>query len=137
MQNNDTKNYRILIADDICDWLNHHASLIKTFYGLDALEVVCASSAKSAFEKIMSSDKLFDLLITDLEMEKIPNENYAGAWLVKNIKAHQEKVKNILIISGSYDIKEVAEGLGVDFIPKDLLIKNQLLLKYKINELLT
>ncbi len=136
MENNQSKNYRILIVDDICDWLNYHAGLIKTFYGFDTLEIVCASSGKSAFEKIMASDQPFDLVITDLEMESIPNENYAGAWLVKNIKARKEKVKNILIISGSYDIKEVADSFDVDFIPKDLLISNQLLLKYKTDELL-
>ncbi len=136
MENNQSKNYRILIVDDICDWLNHHAGLIKTFYGLDTLEIVCASSAQSALEKIMASEQPFDLLLTDLEMESIANENYAGAWLVKNMKVHQDKVKNILIISGSYDIKEVADSLNVDFIPKDLLMNNPLLLKYKLDELL-
>jgi hypothetical protein len=71
-------------------------------------------------------------------MEHMPEDSYAGMWFVKKIKDRKEcENSKILVISGSYDIQEVAEQLNVDFVPKDTLLKNPSVLNYKLEEILT
>lgn len=130
--------FKILVVDDSVEWLKSHIELIYQFFGEDLFEVNTAISAHKAFNRIFEKpDYKYDLIITDLEMEKIFGEEYAGNWLINNLINREEcKDTRFLIISGSYNIRDIAEKFKVSHIPKSFLIDNPLLLKYKICELL-
>lgn len=126
---------KILLVDDSIQWLASHKNMLETLFEKGTLEIDTAISAAKGFSKILANSD-YNLVITDLEMERIIDEDYAGVWLLKNL-INREEYKNIkfLIISGSYDIKDVALSLNVDYIPKDFLLGNPDLLKYKITEI--
>ena len=132
------RKYKILLVDDMPEWLNSHSNMLELLFGEDFFEIEYAISAKNAFSKVISNTEApYDLIIADLEMENIADESYAGAWLVKNLQ-NKEICKNtgFLIISGSYDIEKVAGELKISYIPKDSILINPLSLEYKVNELL-
>ena len=131
-----TKKQKILIVDDSPEWLRHHISLIKRLFGEDFFEINTAASGKQRFNKVLQ-EKDYNLVITDLEMEKIFDESYAGVWLVKNLLNRKETENTkFLIISGAYNVWNMANSLKVDHIEKSSLLDNPLILKYKIEELL-
>ena len=130
---------KILITEDSPEWIKFHLNLLNQFTDEDNFEIDYEMSAKAGFNRILESTKApYDLIISDLEMEDILGESYAGQWFVRNILKKKEEYKNskIIIISGSPDIHTVAKDLNVDFIPKHLLAHNPLLLNYKLEELL-
>ena len=67
------------------------------------------SSANEAYDFSFTFNEKIDLVVTDLEMEYMYDEP-AGAWLIENLK-NTKSTQNAryIIISGSYDIKFVAE----------------------------
>ena len=70
-------------------------------------------------------------------MEEAYEPEYAGEWLARNIKLLKQYVNTpIIIVSAAYNIKFIAEQLGVDCIPKPSLIHNQILYELKIREAL-
>lgn len=128
--------YKILIVDDSPEWLKNHINILAEFYGEDFFRINTATSGRQGFNQFLQ-EKDFDLVITDLEMEKIFDEPYAGSWLVKNLISREEsKSTKFLIISGAYNIWDVANKLKVEHIPKSSLISNPAILKYKIDEIL-
>ncbi|EKE03788.1 MAG: hypothetical protein ACD_20C00150G0001 [uncultured bacterium] len=130
------KKHKILIVDDTPEWLKHHLSLIDQMFKEDVFEIHTATSGRQGFNKVLQ-EKNYDIVITDLEMEKVFDEDYAGVWLVRNL-LNRDETKNtkFLIISGAYSIQDIADNLKVDCIAKSLLLDNPLILKYKIEELL-
>lgn len=124
---------KVLVVDDIPDWINLHSEILKSIYK-ENIEITTALSAKDALETIDANlGSPFHMVISDLEMERVPDGDYAGAWLIRNLQQKPElKDTRFLIISGSCDIQKVAAKLDVPFIPKDLLITNPLLLKYQV-----
>jgi len=126
---------RIFIAEDSPEWIRFHLDLLHQLLEEETFEVDYEMSARASFNKILKNP--YDLIISDLEMEDILGESYAGKWLVRNILKKEEcKNSKIIIISGSPDIQAVAKELKVDFIPKYDLSRNPLLLNYKLEEFL-
>lgn len=130
------KKYKILLIDDSPEWLKNHLNILGQLFEKDFFQTDTAFSGKNGVLKVLQ-EKNYDLIITDLEMEKVFDEPYAGVWLIKNL-INKEECKNtkFLIISGAYNVWDMANKLKVDYIAKSSLIDNSMLLKYKIDELL-
>jgi len=128
---------KILIVEDSPEWVKFHISLLNQTLEEDSFEIDYEMSAKAGFNKVIkNTETCYDLIISDLEMETIFEESYAGSWFIRNIIQRKEcKNSKILIISGSHDIDKVAKGFKVDFIPKYLLSANPMLLSYKLQEI--
>lgn len=129
-----TKQIRILIVEDNAEWVRIHKKLLAEIYAENPPQIDVCFNAKDGFIKALSSN--YNLIITDLEMERIPGESYAGAWFLKNITGREQfQDTKFLIISGAYNIVDIAEIYKVDYIPKSSLINNPLMLKYKLESL--
>ena len=125
----------ILIVDDIKSWRDFHTYVLRNIYPSGA-DIDFASSAREGYNLALNyKTKIYDLIISDLQMESDYEPEHAGEWMVREIKL-LDKYKNtpIIIISASYDIDIVAQKLGVEFIKKSSLIANPQLLRYKLEE---
>jgi len=130
-----TKKYRILIVEDGAEWVKMHKKLLDEIFEENPPKIDVCFSARDGFVKALSDS--YDLIITDLEMEKILGESYAGAWFLKNVTGREQfKNTKFLIISGAYDITDIAMLYKVDHISKSSLINNPILLKYKLENML-
>ena len=108
-----------LIVDDSPSWNNFHYENLKDLYG-DDIEIDRAYTAREGYDWVYNYlDNPYDVIITDLSMEYDFAPKFAGEWLVEQIQLLKQYYKTkIIIISGSMQIKNVAEGLGTDFVPK-------------------
>jgi len=131
------KKIKVFIAEDSSEWLKFHIANLRGFFGEDCVEIDYSYSAMDGLRKISAnSDIVYDLVISDLEMEEIIEEKYAGIYFIKRAKEFSACIDSkFIVISGSHDIEEVASLLNVDFIPKYSLSSNPLLINYKLEEL--
>lgn len=113
---------RILAVDDSFDWLNTHTIMVTELFG-DNTEVICASSAFEALNiyKEEFIENPFNLVITDLQMESDYKPLYAGEWLIKEI-LNLKRTQNILIVSSSFGIDQIANFYNIDFLHKSNII---------------
>jgi DNA-binding NtrC family response regulator len=124
--------YRILIVDDETSWLSSHKEIIESSFQ-EVFTIELASSAKQALEVIKEFAP--QLVISDMEMEKIENGMYAGEYLIKTVKDLYPDIVTI-IISGAPDGEKIAERNCVKaFIPKWSLASYPLQLKLTISEI--
>ncbi|MBR1681298.1 response regulator [bacterium] len=121
-----------LVVDDSQSWNNYHYNNLKALYG-EEIEIDRAYSAKEGYDWIYNYiDNPYDVIITDLSMEYDFSPKYAGEWLVEQIQLLKQYYKTkIVIISGSMQIKSIAEGLGTDYVPK-AVIANDITVYQKI-----
>ena len=128
---------KILAVDDSFECIKFHRKLFNYLFADTDFELDFEMSARAGYNKVLgSADEPYNLIISDLEMENMEDEVYAGIWFVRNILQREEcRDSRIIIVSGSYDIDRIAEGLGVYYIPKNELFKNPLLMKYKLEEI--
>lgn len=129
---------KILITDDDYGWLAFHADIIeKIFEGKTQPETVFANCAAKAYDELLKhADDPFDLILTDLQMEDAYSPKTAGEWLVEQIKTFPSfKNTKIIIISAMYNIEKIADDNGVEFIRKSSLIRDEQLLKLKLESL--
>jgi len=128
---------RILVAEDNIEWTNFYKDMFRNLFDGENIHTDYASSAKEGFNAVIKNNP-YDLVISDLEMEQVFDEPYAGMWLVKNLK-NNEKCKNtrFIIISAAYNAADIAKSLNSDYILKCFLLNNKELLRYKIKELFT
>lgn len=115
-----------LIVDDSSSWLNYHKQNLTELYK-NSIKIDTASSAKDGYNLVYNSiNKPYDVIITDLSMEYDFAPQFAGEWLVEQIKLLNQYYKTkIVIISGSMQIKSIAENFGVDYIPKAVIASNR------------
>lgn len=108
----------VLIVDDVKKWQDYNSQVIKNLYGENTL-ITKASSAKEALDVLSANEKNFDIIITDLQMEDGYAPKQAGEWLVEQIKTF-DKCKNtkIIMISASYNVRQIAQRLNIECIPK-------------------
>ncbi len=67
-------------------------------------------------------DNPYDVIITDLSMEYDFAPKFAGEWLVEQIQLLKQYYKTkIIIVSGSMQIKKIAEDLGTHYVPKAVI----------------
>ena len=122
---------KILIVDDTRAWLFFHKEVIRQLYG-NTFNVTYALSAAEALNLVRKNiDEPYDIIITDLQMESTYEPKLAGEWLVENIKNINEySACKIIIVSAMYNIEHIAKNMQVECIPKQLLIRNKLLMKF-------
>ncbi|MBS4761035.1 MAG: response regulator [Clostridium sp.] len=122
---NPVKTKRILIVEDSLEWQKVHITLLHA-YSRIPLNVEIASNAREGLMYIEENLKTpFDLILTDLQMETDFHPQFAGEWLVKQIKQIKEYQNvPIVIISATYNIDFIASSLGVDSLSKRSLINN-------------
>ena len=129
------KKLNILIADDEKGWLNFHKENLNLFLKNYDVSIYEFQSAKEAYKFANETDVIFDLIISDLQMENI-GDNYAGEWLVENLKLQKScQYAKYIIISSAFEIDYIAEKLNVDFINKRLYYNSPFMLKLKLQEM--
>ena len=114
---------KILVVDDMLSWREFHKTVLEeVFLELDEnnYQIDLANYARDAQDKLYeNSSAPYDLIITDLQMEDEFEPQYAGEWLVGEIKKLSSyKQSRIIISSGTYNIKQIADSLDVEYIPK-------------------
>lgn len=107
----------VLIVDDVKSWREFNSQVIKDLYGED-VTITTAASASDAYD-ILLTNKDFDVIITDLQMENNYSPKHAGEWLVEQIKTFDKyKKTKIIMISASYNLRQIARNLDIECIPK-------------------
>ncbi|MEI8376980.1 MAG: response regulator [bacterium] len=127
---------RFLVVDDGYDWVKFHSQNIKN--AMPHAQIDIAMSGFDALNMAFKQDEnYYDIILSDMQMEDVEDESYAGIWLIKRLLA-SGKCKNtkIIIISAVYNIKEVAKNLNVNYISKSLLISHPIAFEHKLKELL-
>lgn len=116
---------RVLVVDDSKSWVDFHCQNLRDNYGED-IEIDCAYSAQEGYDWVcVYADNPYDLIITDLQMESVPYDRFAGEWLVEQIQLlKQYATTRIIIVSGSSFIKAIAESFSVDYIPKGVAARD-------------
>lgn len=124
---------KILIVDDSHSWNNYHKNNLIELYG-NEIEITQAYSAREGYDKVYANiDAPFDLIISDLSMESDFLPDFAGEWFIKQVSMLKEYYKTQkVIVSGSMSIKQIAEDLGTDYIPKYVAANDRLVYK-KLN----
>lgn len=109
---------KILVVDDIKGWRDYHKTILETLF--PDSDIIEADSARSAYDLVMENNETpFDIIITDLQMEPDFEPDYAGEWLIKQIKTFKNySMTKIVIISATFNIRHIAEILGVECLPK-------------------
>ena len=78
------KKKRILIVEDTEDWQIFSLDTLKKIS--DDFEIDIKNSAKDGFDIILDNIKTpYDLIISDLQMEKDYYPKHAGEWLIDEI----------------------------------------------------
>ena len=114
---------KVLIVDDVKGWRDFNSNIANLLFGEDIV-LDTAESAQQGYEKILeNNNEPYDVVITDMQMENDFAPKYAGEWLVEQIKMLSKYYKTkIVMVSASSNIKQVAESLGIDCIPKSTAI---------------
>ena len=109
---------KVLIVDDVRSWTAYHSYIISKL--LPEARITTAHSAREGYDKLLEhNNEPFDIIITDMQMETDFEPKYAGEWFVEQIKTFKNYSKTkIVIISATYNIKHIAETLGVECISK-------------------
>lgn len=115
-----------LVVDDSQSWNNFHVENLKALYG-DNIEIDRAYTAREGYDWVYNYiDNPYDVIITDLSMEYDFAPQFAGEWLVEQIQLLKQYYKTkIIIVSGSMQIKHIAETFGVDYVPKAVIANDR------------
>ncbi len=110
---------KILIVDDVPGWIKFHQTNLE-YLGLNKSQIDVAFNANEALSKIeISIDNPYDVIFTDLQMESNYLPKLAGEWLIEQIHMFDEyKNTNIVIISATPSIEQIAKKYGVNYLSK-------------------
>lgn len=132
------KRTKILIVDDSQGWRDYHQNLLKQIYG-EKFVIQTANSAREGYDAVYNNlNEPYDLIISDLQMEWDFEPKHAGEWFIEQVQMLNEYRKTkIIIISASYNLRSVAQRLGVDCLPKATAANDLESYKLAIAELIT
>lgn len=130
---------KILIVDDSASWITFHKNAIEEiFIEIDRTdyEINTAYSAREGYDNLLQNNNSpYDLIISDLQMEEDFNPKFAGEWFIEQIKTFKNFLNTkVIICSGCYNIKQIAENLSVSYIPKRIAVNDINEYKTKITE---
>ncbi|MDD3420595.1 MAG: response regulator [Candidatus Gastranaerophilales bacterium] len=127
---------RFLVVDDSYDWLKFHRDNIRIT--MPEAQIELAASAYEGLKKVQEHDaNYYDFILSDMQMEDVDSEIYAGIWFIKQVLGSKKAEKSkIIVISAVYNISEVARNLNVNYISKSSLISSPSVFEYKLKELL-
>lgn len=129
---------KILIVDDSKGWLDYHQAALTQIFG-DEYILETAYSGREGYDAVYNNLKEpYALIISDLQMELDFEPKHAGEWFVEQVKKLKEYNNvPIIVISASYNIRSVANRLGVDCLPKTIAARDLTSYKLKIEEVLS
>lgn len=132
---------KVLILDDSYSWQEFHKNNVEEiFIELDIknYQIDTVSWAREGYNSIMQNiDNPYELIISDLQMEDDFRPQLAGEWFVEQVKSFKQYLNSkIILCSASYNIKQIAENLDVNFIPKRVAVTDTNSYKNSIIELL-
>ena len=79
----------------------------------------------------------YSLIICDLQMELDFEPKHAGEWFVEQVKKMNEyRNVPIIVISASYNVRSIAQKLGVNCLPKSIAASDLMAYKLAIEEAL-
>lgn len=114
---------RTLIAEDCMEWQKFHTTSLKSYNNGFQMDFYLGVNARDALR--VAQEQIhdpFDLIITDLQMESDFLPEYAGEWLIKELRTFKEyKNTPIVIVSAAYNISFIATALGCDYLSKRTL----------------
>ena len=114
---------RFLIVDDINGWRDFNSNVVEEIFNSEEIEIDTAESAEQAYDFLLL-EKPYYAILTDLQMENSYSPKYAGEWLVEQIKTFSRyNNTKVIMISATYNIRHIAETLGVYCIPKSTALK--------------
>lgn len=120
---------RVLAVDDSPAWRAFHKRNIEEIFielGIaeEDYKLDIAESARQGYDLVMqNNDTPYDVIITDLQMESDFEPLLAGEWLTEQIKTFDKYFNaKIILCSGMYNIKHVAQNHSVDYIPKRVAV---------------
>jgi len=127
---------RFLIVDDSYDWVKYHRENVQK--SMPDAEIDIAMSGFEALNRVLAREEnYYDVIFSDMQMEDVDDEDYAGIWLIKRLLASNKCTKNkIVIISAVYNISKVAKNLNVDYLSKSSLVASPSAFEYKLKEML-
>ena len=112
----------ILIVDDVKGWRDFNMNVMFELFGHD-INIDTAESATLAYDYLLQN-KPYDIILTDLQMEENYAPKYAGEWLVEQIKTFNiYSSTKIIMISAAYNVRHIADNLGIECIPKSTALK--------------
>lgn len=137
MTERDKVKKKILIVDDSRGWLDYHKSALTEIFG-DEYALETADSGRLGYDCVYNNLKPpYYLIISDLQMELDFEPKHAGEWFVEQVKKLKEYQNvPIIVISASYNIRSVANRLGVACLPKAIAARDLMSYKLKIEEVL-
>ena len=103
-------------------WQDFNSNVVNEIFDRN-VEITTADCAKDAYD-ILLTQKPFDVIITDMQMEEDFSPKFAGEWLIEQIKSFSRYTSTkVIIISASYNARQIAEAFGVGCIPKSTALK--------------
>ena len=128
---------KVLIVDDSRGWIDYHKSALQEIYG-DKFILETADSASLGYNMVYNNLKEpYALVISDLQMEMDFEPKHAGEWFVEQVKKMKEYQNTpIIIMSAAYNIRSIANKLGVDCLPKATAARDLNSYKLAIDEIL-
>ena len=112
----------ILIVDDVKGWRDFNTNVMFELFGQD-INIDTAESATKAYDYLLQN-KPYAIILTDLQMEENYAPKYAGEWLVEQIKTFNiYSNTKIVMISAAYNVRHIADNLGIECIPKSTALK--------------
>jgi len=128
---------KILIVDDSKGWLDYHLSALRQIYG-DEFVLEIADCARKGYDMIYNNlNPPYDLVISDLQMEMEFEPKHAGEWFVEQVRKMKEYMNTpVVIVSAAYNIRSIANKLGVECLSKSIVARDLTSYKLKMDELL-
>ena len=132
---------KVLILDDSYSWQEFHKNNVEEIFielDIQNYQIDTVSWAREGYNSIMQNiDNPYQLIISDLQMEDDFRPQLAGEWFVEQVKTFKQYLNSkIILCSASYNIKQIAENLSVNFIPKRVAVTDTNSYKNSIIELL-
>ena len=132
---------KVLILDDSYSWQEFHKNNIEEIFielNITDYKIDTVSWAKEGYDAVMQNiDEPYQLIISDLQMEDDFRPQFAGEWFVEQVKTFKQYLNTkIVLCSASYNIKQIAENLSVNFIPKRIAVTDVNSYKNSIIEIL-
>ena len=108
---------RFLVVDDGYDWIKFHSQNIK--HTMPHAQIDVAMSGFEALNMVLKQDEnYYDIILSDMQMEDVEGESYAGIWLIKRLLASGKCEKAKIIIMPESKTRSKQKN-GID--PKILL----------------
>lgn len=128
---------KILIVDDSKGWLDYHSAALKEIFG-GKYDIEKAYCARDAYDMVYNNlEESYCLIVSDLQMELDFEPKFAGEWFVEQVKKMKEYQNTpIIIISATYNIRDIAKRLGVNCLPKAIAARDLTAYKLAMEETL-